>query len=41
MEAIMKLSAELYVAASESKIQLCVELSEKIHKIMETYKRSC
>ena len=41
MEAIMKLSAELYVAATESKIQLCIELSEKIHKIMETYKRSC
>lgn len=41
MEAIKELTAELYIAATESKIQLCIELSEKIHKIMETYKRSC
>lgn len=41
MELIKDLSLQLLNASTVGNIPLCIELSEKISKIMNTYKTSC
>lgn len=41
MNAIYELAKELKKASKDGNIQKCIEISNKIAKIMETYKRSC
>lgn len=41
MKLIKELAKQLKKAAKEADVQKCIELSERITKVMETYKRSC
>lgn len=38
---VKELSLELLNAANNGNIPLCIELSDKIKKIMDTYKKAC
>ena len=41
MNLVVELADKLKEAASQCNVKLCIELSDKITKVMETYKRSC
>lgn len=41
MDKIKQLSIELLKASDEKDIDKCLELLERIAKVIETYKRSC
>lgn len=41
MESIKKLSIELLIASNNEDIDKCLELLERIVKVLETYKRGC
>ena len=41
MNRISELSLELLNASKAGNIPLCIEISDKIKKIMDTYKKAC
>ncbi len=41
MTRISELSLELLNASKDGNIPLCIELTDKIKKIMDTYKKAC
>lgn len=41
MNLVVELADKLKEAANQCNVKLCMELSDKIAKVMETYKRSC
>ena len=41
MDKLLKLTKKLKKAAKSNDILKCIELSESITKLMDTYKRSC
>lgn len=41
MDKLLKLTKELKKAAKNNDVLKCIEISESITKLMNTYKRSC
>lgn len=41
MDRVKELALELLNASNDGNVPLCIELSDKIKKIMDTYKNAC